>query len=436
VAAIRRDRLNPNALHVVERLRRFGFEAYFVGGCVRDLLLGRSPKDFDVATSARPRQVRRFFRNCRIIGRRFKLAHVVFGDKIVETATFRRKPEGLEEGSDLLITDDNIFGTAEEDAVRRDFTINGLFYDPAAGEVIDHVGGLADLELRTIRTIGDPLIRLREDPVRILRAVKFAARLGFQIDPIMWDAMISLSAEIRRSAPPRVLEEIYRLLRGGTAREAVRLLRECGALEVVLPEIHASLDGQAGPEAGGETEAPFWRHLAGLDAHARERGEPSNALILSTLFLDIFRRAVEADRTGGHPPKDPGLLIDRLLVPLMGRLRVSRADAGSARRILVAQRRFEQTGRRRVRPQLLVRQDYFADALALLRIRASAGEVPEETVAAWDSRAAAIPAPSGPAGRFRRGDGHDHPPRGMHGRRRRRRRRRGGDREIAPDGGR
>jgi len=439
---IRRERLDPNALRVVERLRRFGCEAYLVGGCVRDLLLGLTPKDFDVATSARPRQVRRFFRNCRIIGRRFKLAHVVFGDRVVETATFRRKPEGIEEGTDLLITDDNLFGTAEEDAVRRDFTINGLFYDPEAGEVIDHVGGLADLELRTLRTIGDPWVRLREDPIRILRAVKFAARLDFQIDPIMWEAMVGLAGEIRRSAPPRVLEETYRLMRGGKAREAIRLLWECGALAVVFPSLAERL-GEPLPGDPGTSEPShlLWRHLEGLDAHVRDGGVATNSLILSTLFLERFGLETGLDRNApeGATSKDPGQVVDRMLTPLMERLRVSRNDAGFARRILVAQRRFVQRGRRRVRPQSFVRQDYFPEALALLGIRGHAGDVPEEVYAAWVSRREDGPSP--PSGEGPRGEGERHwSPSASRGPRRRRRRgrRRGpriGSSPTSPDGG-
>jgi poly(A) polymerase len=188
------DKLDPDALKVVNRLRQYGHQAYFVGGCVRDLLVGRQPKDFDVATSALPSEVRGIFRNCRLIGRRFRLAHVYFkGGKIVEVSTFRANPaevveetpappEEGEEKEDLLINDDNVFGTAEQDARRRDFTINGLFYDVAEGRVIDFVGGLRDLRQQQVRTIGDPEVRMREDPVRILRAVRFACRLEFDIE--------------------------------------------------------------------------------------------------------------------------------------------------------------------------------------------------------------------------------------------------------------
>src|SRR5262245_55170785 len=171
------DKIDPDARKVIERLRRFDHAAYLVGGCVRDLLLGRKPKDFDVVTSATPNEIKRLFKNCRIIGRRFRLAHIFFGPKIIETSTFRANPREMEdeegesaeaETGDLLIRRDNVFGTPEQDARRRDFTINGLFYDLESAQVIDHVSGTADLEARTVRTIGDPDIRFREDPIRIL----------------------------------------------------------------------------------------------------------------------------------------------------------------------------------------------------------------------------------------------------------------------------
>ena len=177
--------IDLNALWVIKRLRAKNYEAYLTGGCVRDLLLGRTPKDFDVATNAKPEEVRQIFKNSRLIGRRFLLAHVFFpGNKIVETATFRANPLDVQEDlpEDLLLTHDNVYGNIEEDARRRDLTINGLFYDPIEGKVLDFVGGRADLEARLIRTIGDPDIRFQEDPVRILRAIKFASCLGFQIE--------------------------------------------------------------------------------------------------------------------------------------------------------------------------------------------------------------------------------------------------------------
>ncbi|HUS28679.1 MAG TPA: polynucleotide adenylyltransferase PcnB [Kofleriaceae bacterium] len=241
-----RTAIDADADRVVRKLTRAGYKAYLVGGCVRDLLVGRTPKDFDVATSATPNEIKATFRNSRIIGRRFRLAHVFFGSKIIETATFRANPRD-EDDHDLLIRRDNVFGTEAEDAKRRDFTINGLFYDVEREEVIDHVGGLADLDARLVRTIGDPDIRFQEDPVRMLRAIKFAARLSFGFEPATWRALLRWRSEISKCAPPRLLEEIHRLLRGGAARRSFELMVETGVLAVLSPYLAGLLEGTGAP---------------------------------------------------------------------------------------------------------------------------------------------------------------------------------------------
>jgi hypothetical protein len=221
----RRD-IDPDALKVLYRLRQFTYTAYLVGGSVRDLLLGRRPKDFDIGTSAHPYQIKKLFRNCWIIGRRFRLAHVRFGQNVIEVATFRRQVEPGEEivqdgvpapdpstpEGEHLIHRDNTFGTPEEDAFRRDFTINALFYDIANFSVIDYVGGLDDLRAGVVRSIGDPHVRLREDPVRMIRAIALAARLDFTIDP---------GAPRRHPYPsPRDLEELSRRDAGGVLQDS------------------------------------------------------------------------------------------------------------------------------------------------------------------------------------------------------------------------
>src|SRR5437588_4609815 len=231
----RRD-IDPDALKVLYRLRQFDHVAYLVGGSVRDLLLGRRPKDFDIGTSAHPQQVKRLFRNCWIIGRRFSLAHVKFGNKVIEVATFRRQlgpgeeivaegvpaPDPTTPEGQHLIHHDNTFGTPEEDAFRRDFTINALFYDIATFSIIDYVGGLDDLRAAVVRSIGDPDVRLREDPVRMLRAIALAARLDFTIDQPILDAVRVHRDQIARSAPPRLLAEYYKILRAGSAERTFR----------------------------------------------------------------------------------------------------------------------------------------------------------------------------------------------------------------------
>jgi poly(A) polymerase len=242
MTTIPRESIDQDAEKVVLRLTRGGFAAYLVGGCVRDLLLDRQPKDFDVSTSATPKEIRSLFRNCRIIGRRFRLAHIFFGSKIIETSTFRANPRqgaGPEDEGELLIRRDNVFGTDHEDARRRDFTINGLFYDVEKEQVIDYVGGLQDLEARIIRTIGDPDIRFREDPVRMLRAIKFAARLDFAIEPATYRALVRHRHEINKCAAPRVIEEFYRLMRGGAARRSLQLMLSTGVSAILTPQLSA-----------------------------------------------------------------------------------------------------------------------------------------------------------------------------------------------------
>src|SRR5712691_10926929 len=214
---VSRKDIDADALKVLYRLKNHGFKAYLVGGGVRDLLLGRKPKDFDIATDAHPQQVKKLFRNCFVVGRRFRLCHVRFGRKVVEVSTFRR--QALAEEGDTLIRRDNTFGTSEEDAFRRDFTVNALFYDIATFSVIDYVGGLEDLRAGIVRMIGDPEVRLREDPVRMMRAVALAARLDFALDPLVVDAIKQLRHEIATSAPPRLLEEYYKILRSGCAEK-------------------------------------------------------------------------------------------------------------------------------------------------------------------------------------------------------------------------
>ncbi|HYV68285.1 MAG TPA: polynucleotide adenylyltransferase PcnB [Myxococcales bacterium] len=281
------ERLDPDAVKVVRRLRRAGFSAYLVGGCVRDLLLGMRPKDFDVATSAHPNQVKETFRNSRLIGRRFRLAHIYFrGGKIIEVSTFRKSPldELADLPQDLLIRHDNVFGSAEEDARRRDFSINGLFYDVDEGKVVDHVGGKADLSQRLVRTIGNPDVRMREDPVRILRAIRFAAKCNLRIEPETFAAMKQHVAEIPRCAPPRVLEEMLKLLRNGASRRCLELLRDVGALRVLLPPVAEHLESR-----GAEEAARHLRALDALDAHVRMGEIPSDAVLLATLLAPLPR---------------------------------------------------------------------------------------------------------------------------------------------------
>lgn len=378
------DRLDRDAKRVVKRLQQAGFEAYFVGGCVRDLLIGKRPKDFDVATDARPAEVRRLFRNCRIIGRRFKLAHIFYGDHIIETATFRAAP-GEQPGDDeeLLIVDDNEYGTAESDAKRRDFTVNALFLDPTTHEIHDFVKGMDDLEGRVIRTIGDPGVRLAEDPVRILRAIKFSSRLDLEIDDDTWDAMCDLADDLEKAAPPRVLEEILRLCRSGASVAAFEMLRDVGALAVLLPQLEEHL----GPEDDiPERAEPFWDLLGALDDRVRaDSGElPSAGLIIALLFAHPFALALRDQERDGEflDARSRSNVAWDILQPLSEATRLSRKDFARARRALVAQQNFTSPPER-FSELLFARSEEFEDAFGLFSLQCRASGTGSDLVEEW-----------------------------------------------------
>ncbi len=366
-------------MRATQRLISRGFEAYLVGGCVRDLLLGRPAKDYDIATGARPQQVKRVFpRNCRIIGRRFKLAHLHFHDntKILECSTFRTTPPVGSGDDDLLITRDNEFGTAEEDAMRRDFTVNALFLDPTSDRILDWTNGLDDLHARVIRTIGDPRVRFREDPVRILRAAKFAGRLGFSIEPETFAAMAETSCDLVRAAPPRVLEEILRLLRGGHALDSFQLLRDVGALRSLVPVLADFLQG-----ARHDQRVEFWRLLEALDHHVQGGHVPQNAVLLGVLLVCPVLARAELS-----PGRSPTSVAEDLLGPLSFALRLPRRDAGCLKRICGVQHRFLQPGKR-FRVAGFVHGPYFDEALELFELRTQALGQNEGAVGEWQDLA-------------------------------------------------
>lgn len=379
------DQIDSDAAKVVQRLLRYDHKAYLVGGCVRDLLLGGKPKDFDVVTSATPQEIKRLFKNCRIIGRRFRLAHVFFGSKIVETSTFRANPRDVEddegdgavdpssEGADLMIRRDNVFGTPEEDARRRDFTINGLFYDIASGEVIDHVAGMADLEARLVRTIGDPDIRLREDPVRILRAIKFAARCDLSIESETYRRMMEHRQEITKCAQARVSEEFYRLLRAGAARRSMELLLGTELLDILVPELARGLRGDAPDEENTLRRSRLWGYLGALDRQSSRRPTaPSNALILAVLTLPPLRDVLDPDSTG---VRDVGPVVAQAISPVMDRLKASRRDAELTRQMLLALRYVLPSKRPNRRRPRLAGRDFLDDALRLAELVSDAEAV-------------------------------------------------------------
>jgi poly(A) polymerase len=414
--AISRSRIDPDALKVLYRLHGAGLKAYLVGGSVRDLLLGRVPKDFDIGTDAAPQAVRRLFRNCRLIGRRFRLAHILFADgKVVEVATFRRRPDPAGEssaaGAELLQTSENTFGTPREDAFRRDFTINGLFYDISDFSVIDYVGGLEDLEAGLIRTIGDADIRFQEDPVRMMRAVEFASRLGFAITPDAYEAILRHRREIVKSAPPRVTEELAQALRGGHALPTLLLMREVGLLDALLPEL-ASVLRQIDPDHARGTGHLFWALLEVLDAERRRGRRYEDALFFSLLFVPIVRARVRDAVPSGEP--DPGklsVIIEDVVSPLALRMALPRAATDRLKQALSIVGKLSHRPDARVATRRVAFREAFPMALDLFELTAMATGIGKELVRDWRALQARIergrasgeiPAPPAPPPRRRR----------------------------------
>jgi poly(A) polymerase len=414
-----RKLIDPEALKVMYRLLRGGYRAYLVGGAVRDLLLGRTPKDFDLGTDAHPHKVKKLFRNCRLVGRRFRLAHVHFGDKIVEVSTFRRlQTEDGGGGGDRLIRSDNTFGTPEEDAVRRDFTINGLFYDLETFSVLDYVGGIQDLESRTIRSIGDPNLRIPEDPVRILRAIKFAARLGFEIDPKLWDAMVRFRKDIHKCSTARVLEEIYRLLRGGAASASFQMMEECGILNELLPQLGAYLEKARKGSRDGDRV--FWDYLDTLDHMRAKREELGNPLLLGALAVHLVGVVPGQPGMDQRPPAELAQEVETLTRDWVQRIGVARRDRERLAYMLRSQPRFVRPRGRRFRPRSFVTKHYYPDSEALFALGCRATGLELETLARWQSIAEGEgPPAAAPARKVSEGAR----TRSGRGRRRRRRRR-------------
>ena len=310
---ISRKNIDQDALRVLYRLSSLGYTAYLVGGGVRDLLLGRTPKDFDVGTSASPSEVRHAFRNCFLIGRRFRLAHIKFGDKIIETATFRQDSktvgEIIEHASEGPF-EDNTFGTPQTDAYRRDFTVNGLFYNIKDFSVIDWVGGMKDLKKKVIRAIGDPDVRFQEDPVRMMRAIKFSSRLDFTIERKTWAAILRRHSCIMTAAIPRVCEEVFRLFSFASSSKAFHLMWKSGLLGDLLPELSQAVDA-----LGGE-KCSLWKLLAVLDEYdakmSKSGYEVSNALRAAVLMTPLM----EAEKSrGASGRRVMGAMQQRLKMP-------------------------------------------------------------------------------------------------------------------------
>ena len=374
---ISRKNIDDEALKVLYRLSSLGFKAYLVGGGVRDLYIGKKPKDFDVCTDAKPSRLKKIFRNCRIIGRRFRIAHIFFpGDQIVEVATFRRgEVHRITKDSGVVLLD-NEYGTAEEDARRRDITINGLFYDIATHAIIDYVGGVEDLDNRIVRTINDPDRSFQEDPVRMIRTLRHAVRTGFRIEENTLQAIYRNRQEIAKANTSRLLEEMFRDLKGGAAEPFFRSAIETHLLDEILP----SLAKQLREEGPGH---PLWQRMRVLDQWSEEGREPTSSTLLSLLLHTVlvpFPETWTGERSG---PSDVWRTLMRNFVECTQHIRISRRDAERVAQILTSFRKLFQAYQKGHLPPVFQKKPYLAEALDFMEADLISREQPVDRIIHW-----------------------------------------------------
>ena len=383
---VSRANISKNALKVLYRLKDAGFKAFIVGGGVRDLLLGREPKDFDVATDAHPEDVRSLFRNCRLIGRRFRLAHVHFGREIIEVATFRGVPgaEDNESDRDTLVAEsgrilrDNAYGDIDDDVWRRDFTANALYYSIADYSIWDYTGGVDDVHAGVMRLIGDPEARYREDPVRMLRAVRFAAKLGFRIEPATEAPIAELGGLLADMPPARLYEEAQKLFLAGQAVASYELLRHYGLFHHLFPTASKELDREGSDVA----RALFLAALENTDERVAA-DQPVSPMFLFGVFLwpAISRLAGELREAGDAPI--PALMeaFDTVVRAQQDYISIPRRHSSPMKDMMVMQLRFQrQRGRRALR---VVDHPRFRAAFDLLRLRVAVGDEAPEIEQFW-----------------------------------------------------
>ncbi len=398
-----REALSPAAAKVCAVLREAGFAGYIVGGAVRDLLLGITPKDFDIATDARPEQVKPLFRRALVIGRRFRLVHVMLGPETVEVSTFRAADtQTAQKDEHGRVLRDNVFGSQAEDARRRDFTVNALYFDPATEEVIDFHGGLADLKKRLLRVIGDPETRYREDPVRMLRGVRLAAKLGLTLESATRAPIRSMAPLMERVPPARLFDEMLKLLLSGHASACLRQLREVGLHKGLLPLLDVILEQPLG-------ERFVTLALAQTDERVLSGRSVSPAFLFAALLWHEVLAASKAREARGERAV-PALerAMDEVLDTQAEKLAITRKLTATMREVWAMQTRFEQrSGSRAYR---LLEAPRFRMAYDFLALRAASGEVPAELEAWWrtfqgadaDTRQAMLLPETGPRKRRRR----------------------------------
>ncbi len=373
---IDRHLASHHAIRVCETLQNAGFKAYIVGGAVRDLLLGIRPKDFDVATSAKPEEVQRLFRRARIIGRRFRLVHVMFGPETIEVSTFRAlQNDDTEVDEHGRVLRDNVFGEQHEDAARRDFTVNALYYDPKTETVLDYHHGVRDLRARTMRMIGDPATRYREDPVRMLRVVRFAAKLGFEIDDATRAPIADMAELIENVPTARLFDEMIKLLQSGSALACLKRLRSEGLHGGLFPLLDAILDQSTGERFVAEA-------LSRTDERVKA-GKPLSPgfLLASLLWHLVADRWVQRKKAGEL--EIPALFgaMDDVVEQQLDSLAIPRRITSDMREIWSLQPRFEKRAGKA--PFRLLEHPRFRAGLDFLELRAATGEADNELAQWW-----------------------------------------------------
>ncbi|MGB5281077.1 MAG: polynucleotide adenylyltransferase PcnB [Arenicellales bacterium] len=382
---LKQSLISRHAMTVLTGLKHKGYDSYLVGGCVRDLLLGLEPKDFDVSTNASPEQVRRVFRNARVIGRRFKIVHVRFGREVIEVATYRGAPASSHQdesthrvGEEGRLLADNIYGTRDEDAIRRDLSVNALYYDPGSDEVLDYHGGLADIKQGLLRIIGDPSERYREDPVRMLRVVRFASKLGFEIDPsasLALDQHVDLLTNI---PPARLFDEVLKLFHSGSAVTTFEKLRQHGLFEYLFPATDQLLNSEE--EGYPRTFLPL--ALNNTDKRIQQGKPVIPAFLYSVLLWEPFRQYKMAAMEQGISEYDSiHQAADQAIVEQLSTVAIPRRFTAQMREIWVMQYFFDQRKSRHIARLLENRK--FRAGYDFLLLRESVGQATRETAEWW-----------------------------------------------------
>ena len=412
---VSRKLISENAIKVLRRLNRYGYTAYLAGGGVRDIILGREPKDFDIVTSATPEEVKQVFRNAILIGRRFRIAHIRFHNELIEVSTFRalqkdEEPEDLKlpeaagngdacssidetgeaggkrlpiegrlQAEDGLILRDNVWGSPEEDAFRRDFTVNALFYNMQDFSIIDHVGGIKDLLAGRLKLIGEPELRYREDPVRMLRAVRFAAKLGFSIDKDSLEPIMQLKEEILKSNPSRLYEELQKLWISDEAEKGYQLMRMTGLFATLFPEV----DQWLGIEEEAFPHTFLGSAFEWIEEEVRQGRKISPALLFAIILSGpIIKRAKELQKKTGAKLPVIFPVVKSLITVARERISIPRRDTEAIKAILYGEQRFPQT--RGKRPYAWLRNPGFKDAFRFFKMKKNIEAVDRELIDWWE----------------------------------------------------